>query len=136
MSERRYLDPASLLALPVWLCAAIVFPLQLGITGASLISLALYLAAAGTLLSLADAFHEPDGYGNWQVALFECLLRILGLAIPAALAFALGAIVAPDQPEFGLAECMDGGLPAASASPGEPLGEVSHPANAGCLQHG
>src|SRR5690606_20193847 len=92
MSVRSHPDPAVYLALPVWLCAAIVFPLQIGMAGAPAPSLLFYLIAAGALLSVADALHDTAGYGNWQVALFEWLLRVLGLAVPAFLAYTLGAL--------------------------------------------
>lgn len=105
MSERSYTDPALYFALPVWLCAAIVFPLQIGITGASALSLIAYLAAAGVLLSLADALHDLDSYRNWQVAVFECFLRMLGLALPAALAYTWGLLVAPSDAAFEQVSC-------------------------------
>src|SRR5690606_30543237 len=100
MPDHSRSDPAVYLAMPVWLCAAIVFPLQIGVTGAPFGSLVLYLAAAGALLSLADALHDPPSYGNWQVATFEWILQVLGLALPGALAFAFGTLVAPAEPIF------------------------------------
>ena len=133
MSERRYTDPALYLMLPVWLCAAIVFPLQLGISGASLLSLMAYLAAAGTLLTLADALHDPDSYRNWQVAAFECALRVLGLAVPAALAFAFGLLAAPAEAGFEYGGCNDAGFSASPATFNEELSDALHTAGADCL---
>jgi hypothetical protein len=108
MSVRSHPDPAVYLALPVWLCAAIVFPLQIGTGGAPAASLLFYLLVAGALLSVADALHDTASYGNWQVAVFEWLLRVLGLAVPALLAYSLGALAAPDEPAFEPSFCSPG----------------------------
>lgn len=97
MNERRFFDPGSYLAVQVWLCAALVFPLHLGIKGASVLSLLAYLGMAGALLTLAHAIQEPDIRGDWQVAVFEWISRVLSLAVPAALAFALGGLLTPVQ---------------------------------------
>lgn len=132
MYERRYTHPALYLVLPVWLCAAIVFPLQLGITGASLLSLMAYLGAAGALLTLADALHDRDSYRNWQVVVFECALRVLGLAVPAALAFAFGLLVVPAEAGFEYGGCDDAGYSASPAAFNEELSDALHTAEADC----
>jgi hypothetical protein len=131
MSVRRHPDPAVYLALPVWLCAAIVFPLQIGMAGAPAASLLFYLLAAGALLSVADALHDIASYGNWQVAVFEWLLRVLGLAVPALLAYALGALAAPDDPVFEPSFCS----PAAYAIE-RPEARIDLPGDDDCLVAG
>src|SRR5690606_3522457 len=113
-----------------WLCAALVFPLQIGMAGAPAPSLLFYLLAAGGLLSLADALHDFASYGNWQVALFECLLRVLGLTVPAVLAYTLGTLAAPDDPVFDTTFCDP-----AYAMTGSPA-EIDWPGDGDCLVAG
>jgi hypothetical protein len=127
MSVHRHPDPVVYLALPVWLCAAVVFPLQIGMTGAPAPSLLFYLVTAGGLLALADALHDTASYGNWQVALFEWLLRVLGLAVPAVLAYALGTMAAPDEPVFEPALCASSAYARAGST-----AEIDWPGDADC----
>jgi hypothetical protein len=128
MSVHRHPDPVVYLALPVWLCAAIVFPLQIGMTGAPAPSLLFYLLAAGGLLSLADALHDTASYGNWQVAIFEWLLRVIGLAVPAMLAYALGSLAAPDEPAYEPSFCAS-----STYARAQTMAEIDWSGDADCL---
>ena len=88
-------EPSLCFGLPVYLAAAILFPLHLGWTDAGLLALAGYLVVAAVLFSLADALTQPALYRRWVAVVPQSLLSLLALAVPAALAFALGAALGP-----------------------------------------
>jgi hypothetical protein len=100
MKERFLSEPAFCLGLAVWFIAATLFPLQLGLGGASLLGLASYLAIAGALLAVADALLNPSLYGRWSDVVLQSAFWAIGLAVPAAVAFAIGMAAAPAREEF------------------------------------
>lgn len=79
----------------VWLCAAFVFPLQLGWAGASAAALAAYVAVAGVLLLGADILQDPVSYRSEGAVRAQAGPFLLAVAVPAVLAFALGQVLAP-----------------------------------------
>ena len=88
-------EPTLTLGVPVYICAAILFPLHLGWTGASWLAFAGYLVIAAALVSVADALEQPTFYPGWLSLIPQSLLTLLALAMPAALAFGMGSIVGP-----------------------------------------
>jgi len=98
-------EPSLAFGLPVYLFAAMLFPLHLGWTGAPLLSLAGYLLLAAVLLSVADALHHRTLYPKWRALIPQSLLSLLVLALPAALAFAIGSALGPIDEAFDEAEC-------------------------------
>jgi len=95
MQHWIFREPTLALGLPVYICAAVVFPLHLGWTGASLLAFAAYLLVAAVLLAAADVLGQPGLYPGWGALLPQSMLSVLALAVPAGLAFALGALVGP-----------------------------------------
>jgi hypothetical protein len=79
----------------VWLCAAFVFPLQLGWAGASAAALLAYVAVAGALLLAADILQDPATYRGPGAVRAQVGPFLLAVAAPAALAFLLGQALAP-----------------------------------------
>lgn len=94
----------------VWLCAAFVFPLHLGWSGAPAVSLVAYSAIAAGLLLVADALHDPEAYPSWRELRFQAAPFLLAVAVPAAVAFALGQILAPAEASFEDDVCRLGGF--------------------------
>lgn len=88
-------EPALAFGLPVALLAALVFPLHLGWIGASWLAFAGYVAIASALLSTADAVLRRTDYPDWTFVIPQALLSLMALAIPAALAFQVGALFGP-----------------------------------------
>jgi hypothetical protein len=105
----------------VWLCAAFVFPLHLGWSGAPAASLAAYSVIAAGLLLAADALHDPETYPSWRELRFQAVPFLLAVAAPAAVAFALGHATAPAEEAFEDDVCRLGGLSPTQASPLEEL---------------
>ena len=79
----------------VWGCAAFVFPWQLGWAGASATALLAYVAIAWALLLAADILHDPLSYRGPGAVRAQAGPFLLAVAAPAALAFALGQVLAP-----------------------------------------
>ena len=88
-------EPSLCFGLPVFIFAAILFPLHLGWIGTSPFSFAAYLVVAAVLLSVVDAFVEPSFYPQWLAVIPQSILSMLALVLPAALAFALGSALGP-----------------------------------------
>jgi hypothetical protein len=88
-------EPALAFGLPVYLLAALVFPLHLGWIGTSWLALACYLVVATALLSVADALLRPGYYPSWTSIFPQSVLSLLVLVAPAALAFGIGALAGP-----------------------------------------
>lgn len=88
-------EPALAFGLPVFACAAILFPLHLGWTGAPLIALAGYLLIAAALFSAVDVLIQPTYYPQWLSVIPQAFLSVLALAVPAVLAFGIGAAFGP-----------------------------------------
>lgn len=93
-------EPALCLGIPVYAFAALLFPLHLGWSGASLLVLAGYVAIAGSLFTLADVLTHRGFYRRWQEIVAQAVLSLLTIALPALLAFAFGQ--AFDRSEEGL----------------------------------
>jgi hypothetical protein len=83
-------EPALCLGIPVYAFAALLFPLHLGWSGASLLVMAGYLVVAGGLFTLADVLTHRGFYRRWQEIVAQALLSLLTVAVPALLAFAVG----------------------------------------------
>ena len=88
-------EPSLSFGLPVYVFAAFLFPLHLGWIGTSPLEFAGYVAFAAVLFSAADAYAQPAFYRRWQALLAQTLLSMLALAVPAALAFAIGSAIGP-----------------------------------------
>jgi hypothetical protein len=88
-------EPALAFGLPVYGLAGFIFPLHLGWTGTTWLGLAAYLAVAASLLSIADAFLRREDYPGWGAVVPQAVLSLMALAIPAALAFEVGALLGP-----------------------------------------
>src|SRR5690606_39179054 len=88
-------EPALAFGLPVALLAALVFPLHLGWIGATWLAFAGYVVIASALLSVADAVLRRSDYPDLTFIIPQALLSLMALAIPAALAFQLGAMLGP-----------------------------------------
>lgn len=109
-------EPSLCFGLPVYLFAALLFPLHLGWTGSSLGSFAGYLVAAAILFSIADAIAQPAFYAKWSALIPQSILSLLAIGVPAALAFAAGSAIGPVD------EAADGQVCAAQG-----LAEVDSP---------
>lgn len=110
MKDRILNDPAFSLGLFVWAVTATVFPLQLGLAGAAVLSLAAYLVVAGFLLAAADALLNPRLYRRLDDVFSQSLFWMIGLSIPAAIMFAIGMAAAPARQDFRSDLCRLGGL--------------------------
>ena len=99
-------EPAFRFGLPVYVCAALLFPLYLGSTGAPLISLVGYLFIAAVLFSVADAALDPRFYLSGLAILPQSALSLLGLLLPAGLAFLLGSAIAPSNERVDEDDCL------------------------------
>jgi predicted outer membrane lipoprotein len=100
MNHRILNDPAFGLGLVVWLVAASVFPLQLGLSGASAVSFVGYLLFAGVLLAVADAILNAQLYRGVSDVALQAVFWLIGLSVPAAIAFAVGTAVSPAREAF------------------------------------
>lgn len=114
MKDRFLSEPAFCLGVMVWLVAATVFPLQLGLGHASALGFVGYLAIAGALLAIADALLNPRLYARWGDVVLQSAFWAIGLAVPAVIAFAIGSAMAPadDVWEEELCDIADLSLPA------------------------
>jgi hypothetical protein len=88
-------EPSLSFGLPVYVCAAILFPLHLGWIGTSPLGFAGYLAIAAVLFSLADAIAQPAFYRRVIALVPQAILSMAALALPALAAFAIGSAVGP-----------------------------------------
>lgn len=95
--------------LPVFLCAAVLFPFHLGWIGASLLSFVGYLVMAALLFSLADVLGHPNDYPRWLAIAPQSLMTVLALIVPAALAFSVGAFVGPVEEQLEDEVCASSG---------------------------
>lgn len=102
-------EPSFALALPVYLVAALVFPLHLGWTGASWLAFAGYIVIAAGLLSTANLLARPADHPGWTAALPQSLLGLAALALPAALAFGIGTLAGPVDEAFDEEMCASRG---------------------------
>lgn len=90
MQRWIFREPALCLGTPVYLCAALLFPLHLGWSGASFLALAGYLAFAGALFTGADVMVQRGFYRRWPEIAAQALLTVLTIALPAVLLFSIG----------------------------------------------
>lgn len=81
--------PDTALGVPVYGCAAIIFPLHLGWTGTPWVGFAIYLGLVVALFSGVDAFARPRV--NKLPIVSQSLLFFLAIGTPAALTFAVGS---------------------------------------------
>jgi hypothetical protein len=88
-------EPSLCFGLPVYLFAAILFPLHLGWTGSPLLSFIGYVVIAAVLFSVVDAVFQPTFYPKWLAVIPQSILSLLALVVPAALAFSLGSALGP-----------------------------------------
>lgn len=97
----------------VWLCAAFVFPLHLGLAGAPAVALVVYAAVAAGLLLAADILHDPVTYRGGGAVRSQAVPFLLAVAVPAVLAFAIGQALAPLEETLEEEVCQLGGYSAA-----------------------
>jgi hypothetical protein len=83
-------EPALCLGIPVYLFAALVFPLHLGWSGASYLALAGYLGVTGALFTSADVLTHRGFYRRWQEICAQAVLSLLTVSLPAVLVFSIG----------------------------------------------
>ena len=110
MKDRILSEPSFALGLAVWFAAATLFPWQLGVAGASLAAFVAYLVIAGTLLAVADALHNAAFYRRVSDVALQGLFWTIGLAVPAAVLFALGQSAAPAAETFEDGLCALAGM--------------------------
>jgi hypothetical protein len=103
-------EPSLSFGVPVYLFAGLLFPLHLGWIGASPFELVGYLAIAAILFSTADAIAQPALYRRWAALMPQALLSMLALAVPAALAFAIGSLAGPVDEATDEEACASQGL--------------------------
>jgi hypothetical protein len=127
MNHRILNDPAFGLGLVVWLVAASVFPLQLGLSGASAVSLAGYLLLAGVLLAIADAILNAQLYRGLSDVALQSVFWVIGLSVPAAIAFAVGIAVSPAREAFEDDLCRISGVVVPHDTSESPLMEALDP---------
>lgn len=107
MHTQKTWQPNVALGVPVYGCAAIVFPLHLGWIGASWADLALYLGFAALLISAADALAAPRL--NRLPFVPQSALILLAIGAPAALAFAIGSFAGPIDEAMDERACLAAG---------------------------
>lgn len=130
MKDRILTEPSFALGAAVWLVAATLFPWQLGLAGASVGGFVVYLAIAGTLLAVADALLNPAFYRRWGDVALQGVFWAIGLAVPAAVLFALGTSAAPAAGEFTDDLCVMAGLANPADHTEGPLEEALEPTEA------
>ena len=110
-------EPALCLGIPVYLFAALLFPLHLGWSGASFLALAGYLAIAGALFTGADVLTQRGFYRRWQEVCAQSVLTLLTLSLPAVLVFSIGQMF--DRSEEGMEDelCAMSGYAGGSDAP-------------------
>lgn len=103
-------EPTFCFGLPVYLCAAILFPFYLGWTDASLLALSGYLLIAALLFSVADAWWQPSLYPTWRSTIVQSVLSLFALAVPAAIAFTIGGPLGAVEERLEDQLCANGGV--------------------------
>jgi hypothetical protein len=88
-------EPSLAFGVPVYVSAAILFPLHLGWIGSSLFGLTCYLVAAAMIFSLADVLAQRGSCAVLMSVVPQVFLSFLALVAPALLAFATGSILGP-----------------------------------------
>jgi hypothetical protein len=102
-------EPSLAFGVPVYIFAAILFPLHLGWIGASLPELAGYLVAAAMIFSLADVITHKGAYPKWTSVTSQLLLSLLALILPVSLAFTMGSIIGPIDEVYDESVCASRG---------------------------
>jgi len=102
-------EPSLSFGLPVFVCAAVVFPLHLGWTGASMAAFGGYLLLAAILFAAGDAHRDWRFYDGWAMVGSQAILTFFALAVPAVLAFSIGSLVGPVDEAFDERVCASRG---------------------------
>jgi hypothetical protein len=102
-------EPALAFGLPVYVFAAIIFPLHLGWIGTSWLEFGGYLVIAAVLFAIVDALLQPSYYPKWLSVLPQAFFSLLALALPAALLFAIGSAVGGVDESFDEVVCASRG---------------------------
>ena len=110
MKSRILREPGFVFGLIVWAAAVTIFPLQLGLAGVTVLSLAGYVAITGVLLAVADAVLNPSFYNRAADVVLQAAFWMMGIALPALAAFAIGGMAAPTKQAFANDLCALGGL--------------------------
>lgn len=127
MKDRILNEPSFAMGMVVWVVAATLFPLQLGLGGASILGFVGYLAIAGGLLAVADALLNASLYHRLGDVVLQGLFWMIGLSVPAAALFALGSSAAPAADEFHDRLCVVAGLDNPADHSEAPLEEALEP---------
>lgn len=109
-------EPALCLGIPVYAFAAVLFPLHLGWSGASLVLLAVYVAIAGGLFTIADVLTHRGFYRRWHEIVAQGVLSLMTIAAPAVLAFAVGQAFDHSEERLEDELCVMGGYAGGSDS--------------------
>ena len=99
-------EPTLCCGVPVYICAAVIFPFQLGWTGASLPGLAAYLGLAAVLFAIADTFEAPTFYPKWKYVVPQACCSLLIIVVPALIAYSAAVALAPIDEEMDDEMCM------------------------------
>lgn len=110
MKNRILSDPELTMGAIVWIAAATLLPLQLGMANATPLALAVYLLIAGTLLAVADAVLNPASYYRFGDVGLQSVFWTISLAVPGVLLFALGTFLTPASHSFTDDLCRMAGL--------------------------
>src|SRR5690606_42116257 len=88
-------EPSLSFGLPVFVCAAVVFPLHLGWIGVSMAAFGGYLLLATILFAAGDAHPHWRFYDRWSMIGSQAILRFIALVVPGLLSISLGSLVTP-----------------------------------------
>src|SRR5690606_39451689 len=86
-------EPSLSFGLPVFVCAAVVFPLHLGWIGVSMAAFGGYLLLAAILVAAGDAHRHLRFYDSWALVCSQAMLTLLAIVMPPSLAFLIRAII-------------------------------------------
>lgn len=100
-------QPDAALGIPVYGCAAVIFPLHLGWTGTPWVGFAVYLGLVVMLFAAVDAVARPRL--NKLPVVLQSLLLVLAIGMPAALAFAVGSFAGSLEETMDEKACMSVG---------------------------
>lgn len=88
-------EPSLSFGVPVFVCAAVIFPLHLGWTGTDPLLFLGYLLVAAALFSVADAMIQTDFYDRFESVIAQSLLCLCAIVVPASIAFGIGSLAGP-----------------------------------------
>lgn len=130
MKNRILSDPELTMGAIVWIAAATLLPLQLGVSNAPPLALVVYLIVAGSLLAVADAVLNPASYYRLGDVGLQSVFWTISLSFPAVLLFTLGSIVAPGAVSYSDDLCRMAGLAHLESGPEGALEEALEPSEA------